>query len=138
MSVTVPPSTHTWADAVAAGFYGERTDPLPDEVYNTDQEDIPWALTSVTPATQAVAKTGAWTVAAVGTFPTTDPQALTLDLETALEGRVWHSLDVTELTLDGFTAHYLEAPQEPAAIGTGAAVVKYAGVEHGRIPFDWT
>lgn len=28
-----PPSTHTYVDAVAGGFYGQRTDPLPDSLY---------------------------------------------------------------------------------------------------------
>jgi IPT/TIG domain len=28
--MTVPADTHTWVEAIASGFYGERTDPMPD------------------------------------------------------------------------------------------------------------
>jgi hypothetical protein len=136
----VPPDTETWAEAVTHGFYGERTDPLPDEVYQADFDsgDLPWALDSVSPAEQSVMATGAWSVVATGTFPAYDPNRLKLELETGLEGRVWPTLDVTGRTLNEFTAHYTEGPWEAAAEGVGAAVLMYAGAEQARVPFTWT
>jgi hypothetical protein len=47
----VPPDTHSWSEAVAAGFYGERTDPFPDTLYKPGvQADLRPTVTSVAPA----------------------------------------------------------------------------------------
>ena len=56
MSITVPPDTHSWAEAVAEGFYGERTNPFPDELYTVVEEVglSPVVLTALEPATCAV------------------------------------------------------------------------------------
>ena len=48
----VPPDTHSWAEAVAQGYYGERTDPFPDTLYKPGvQADLAPTVTAVAPAT---------------------------------------------------------------------------------------
>ena len=54
MSTSVPPDTATWAEAVTHGFYGERTDPLPDSIYVPGIQvdpDLAPTVTSLSPAT---------------------------------------------------------------------------------------
>lgn len=48
----VPPDTHSWAEAVAQGYYGERTDPFPDTLYKPGvQANLAPTVTTVAPAT---------------------------------------------------------------------------------------
>jgi hypothetical protein len=58
VSVTVPPDTETWVDAVTYGYVGERTDPFPDTLYVPGvQADLTPTIDvgGVTPATGAEA-----------------------------------------------------------------------------------
>jgi hypothetical protein len=57
-----PPDTATWADAVTHGYFGERTDPFPDEIYNVESGDAytgpppsPPTVSDCSPATGPVA-----------------------------------------------------------------------------------
>jgi hypothetical protein len=60
VSVTVPPDTHDYAAAVTHGYFGERTDPFPDEVYNVEWGDAvpptsPPTVSNCVPATGPIA-----------------------------------------------------------------------------------
>lgn len=67
MSVSVPPDTSTWEEAVTHGFYGERTDPYPDTLYVPGvQADLSPTLSAVTPATGP--ETGGTAVVVTGTL----------------------------------------------------------------------
>ena len=49
MSVSVPPDTDSWQEAVTEGYYGKRTDPFPDELYDVVRIGVPPTLTSMSP-----------------------------------------------------------------------------------------
>lgn len=49
MSVSVPPDTDSWQEAVTEGYYGKRTDPFPDELYDAVRTGVPPTLTSMSP-----------------------------------------------------------------------------------------
>jgi large repetitive protein len=52
VSTSVPPDTDSWHEAVTHGFYGARTDPLPDSVYVPGiQADVDPVVSGCTPAT---------------------------------------------------------------------------------------
>jgi hypothetical protein len=60
VSVTVPPDTTTWEEAVTHGYQGERTDRFPDEVYNVEAGDAappvsPPTVSNCAPATGPIA-----------------------------------------------------------------------------------
>ena len=75
MSVSVPPDTGSWEEAVTHGFYGERTDPYPDTLYVPGiQADVTPTASGATPATgpeaggTAVTVTGSLLFSPVVTF----------------------------------------------------------------------
>lgn len=49
MSVSVPPDTDSWQEAVTEGYYGKRTDPFPDELYDAVRIGVPPTVTSMSP-----------------------------------------------------------------------------------------
>jgi hypothetical protein len=138
---SVPPDTHSWAEAVAEGYYGQRTDPLPDDYYKVTggPGTLKPALTSVTPATQAASIDGAWTLAVKGTFPIADKLEWRVVIVN-MDGTEWESLDLTDISLTDLTAHYLNGPDYPAAApGAATVVLRYGETDAAPgLPFEWT
>lgn len=131
MSVTVPPDTQTWVDAVTYGYYGERTDPFPDSLYVPGvQADLTPTIdvAGVTPATGAeagnepVEVTGTLLFRAMVKFGTAEASSVVVaqdgtSLSCSTPPGVAGAVDVVVITpggeataTDGFT---YEAPPAP-------------------------
>lgn len=139
MSISVPPDTESWEDAVTYGYHGARTDPLPDEVYapGADPADIPVSLTTVDPAELDPATEGGWEMLCTGSFPIQDKNKWSVVI-VAANGAEWPSRDLLVTSLETLTAYHYGGPNYPDAAGLGYVVLRY-GTEDasGQLPFTW-
>jgi hypothetical protein len=137
MSVSVPDATTSYEEAVASGFYGARTDPLPDEIYHadTDPSDIVPALTAVDPAAQDPS-VAAWTMTCTGTFPVMDKTKWRVVIVNA-DATEWESLDLEAQALDTLLAYFMGGPNYPDAAGAATVVLRNGDQDLGEAPFTW-
>ena len=134
----VPAATVTYAQAVAAGFWGARTDPYDDALYNVKGSVPVSSLASVAPATQVHTIAGAWTVVGTGTFYLADPGDWQLTLQGA-DGKDLPSSYITVQSGTSLTAHYTGPPPGgAAAVGAGYAELKHGSHIATQLAFTWT
>lgn len=135
----VPPDTTSWEEAVDHGYYGERTDPLPDSVYNTTagDTDIPVSLTSVDPAELDPATEGTWYLTCTGQFPIIDTAEWSVVI-VAGNGDEWPSMDIEATSTTEINAREYGGPNYPDAAGPGYVVLRRAGEDVSeQVPFTW-
>ena len=140
MSITVPPDTDSWVEAQAEGYYGERTDPFPDELYTVvkDVSVSPAVLTGLAPDTCVVTAVPG-DVAFIGTGMN-DPRVKHAKLVApdGLNGTgtgILAVTDTTRLTATFPNALFAGAP----GVGYGVLMAEDQLTElTARVPFTWT
>ena len=137
--IEVPPDTSSWEEAVTHGYQGQRTDPLPDEVYapEFDPETITATLTAVDPASIDPAVEGGWELQCTGTFPVMDKTQWSVVI-VAADGSEWPSRDILAESLESLIAYEWGGPNYPDAAGEGYVVLRH-GTEDvsDHLPFTW-